>query len=98
MTTGAKFLTTVLLGTAAGYAAYRYFTTPEGEKVLEDMKARASDLRDEAEDAIDRAPEYLAQIKARAEDVLNNNMPEAEQFLRELVAGLSGKKSGTSAA
>ncbi|HEV7348318.1 YtxH domain-containing protein [Telluribacter sp.] len=98
MNLGAKFLTTVLVGTAVGLVIYQYLQTPEGERALENLKDRADDLRDEAEEAVDRAPEYLEQIRTRAEQVLNNNLPEAEQFLRDLVASLSGKKTGGLAA
>ena len=76
----------------------RFMRTEEGEKILEDLKATAQDLRSEAEELVDRAPGYLEQIRAKGEEVLKTSVPEAEKLLRDLVANLSGKKPGGSTA
>ena len=44
----AKHLATFVLGAAAGVALHKYFQTEEGEKMLEDLKTQASDLKNQA--------------------------------------------------
>lgn len=94
----AKFVATFILGTAAGVALQRYMRTEEGEKLMEDLKATANDLRSEAEEAVDRAPQYIEEIKAKGAEVLNKALPEAEKFMRDLAGTFSSKKPGGSAA
>ncbi|WP_247233540.1 YtxH domain-containing protein [Telluribacter sp. SYSU D00476] len=93
-----SFLITFVLGTAAGVVLQRFMRTEQGERILEDLKATAHDLRSEAEELVDRAPQYLEQIKAKVEEVLKTTVPDAEKVLRDLVANLSGKKPGGSTA
>ena len=50
-----KHLATFILGAAAGVALNKYFQTEEGEKALADLKIKAGQFKDEAEQAIDKA-------------------------------------------
>ena len=92
MSVNAKHLATFVLGAAAGASLYKYLQTEEGEKMLEDLKTKASHLRDEAEGAVDKAPEYFEQLKTKGADALKGNFPDAEQMLRDLMDKFTGKK------
>ena len=49
MSVNAKHLATFILGAAAGVALNKYLQTEEGEKTLNDLKEKASNLKTEAE-------------------------------------------------
>ncbi|CAH0997000.1 hypothetical protein EMA8858_03137 [Emticicia aquatica] len=80
----AKHLATFILGAAAGVALNKYFQTEEGEKALADLKVKAGQFKDEAEQAIDKAPEYFEKLKTEVSATLKDNFPDAEVFLQEL--------------
>jgi uncharacterized protein YicC (UPF0701 family) len=96
MSINAKHLATFILGAAAGVAAHKYLQTEEGEKLLEDLKTKASDLKAEAEGVIDKAPEYFEELKTKGSETLKSNFPDAESFLKDLFEKFSGNK-GTGA-
>lgn len=89
MSINAKHLATFILGAAAGVAAHKYLQTEEGEKLLEDLKSKASDLKSEAEGAIDKAPEYFEELKTKGSEALKTSFPDAEAFLKDLFAKFS---------
>lgn len=91
----AKHLATFILGAAAGVAMHKYLQTDEGEKMLEDLKTKAGDLKTEAEGALDKMPEYFEQLKNQGSEMLNKYTPEAEKMLQELLETLQGKKPET---
>jgi len=95
MSINAKHLATFILGAAAGVAAHKYLQTEEGEKLLEDLKTKASDLKAEAEGAIDKAPEYFDELKSKGSEALKNSFPDAEGFFKDLYAKFSGGKGDT---
>lgn len=86
MSVNAKHLATFILGAAAGVALNKYLKTEDGEKLLDDLKAKGTELKNEAEGAIDQAPEYFEQLKAKMTDLLQSNFPEAEKMLKDLLA------------
>jgi gas vesicle protein len=95
MAVNAKHLATFILGAAAGVAAHKFLQTEEGEKLMEDLKAKGSQLKDEAENAIEKAPEYFDKLKTEASGTLSELMaslkekyPEAEQTIQELLSGI----------
>jgi gas vesicle protein len=93
MSVNAKHLATFVLGAAAGATLYKYLQTEEGEKMLEDLKAKATTLRDEAEGVVDKAPEYFEQLKSKGSETLKTNFPDVEQMLRDLMDRFSGNKT-----
>ncbi|MEZ4902039.1 MAG: YtxH domain-containing protein [Spirosomataceae bacterium] len=97
MMVNAKHLATFILGAAAGVALHKYLQTEEGEKMFEDLKSKANDLKTEAEDALDKMPEYFEQLKNQGSEALNKYTPEAEQMLKDLLDSFKGKDKGTSA-
>jgi gas vesicle protein len=93
MSVNAKHLATFVLGAAAGASMYKYLKTEEGEKMLEDLKSKAGNLRDEAEGAVDKVPDYFEQLKTKGTETLKETFPDAEQMLRDLMDKFTGKKS-----
>lgn len=80
----AKHLATFVLGAAAGVALNKYLQTEEGEKALADLKIKASQLKDDAEQAIDKAPEYFENLKTEGAAALKDSFPGVEAFLQDL--------------
>ena len=87
----AKHLATFVLGAAAGVALHKYLQTEEGEKALEDLKQKAGQFKDEAEEAIDKAPEYFEELKTKGSEALKTNFPDAESFFKDLYEKFVGK-------
>ncbi len=81
----AKHLATFVLGAAAGVALNKYLQTEEGEKALADLKIKASQLKDDAEQAVDKAPEYFEKLKTEGAAALKENFPGIEAFLNDLM-------------
>lgn len=95
MSINAKHLATFILGAAAGVAAHKYLQTEEGEKLLEDLKTKASDLKAEAEGGVDKAPEYFQELKTKGSEALKSNFPDAEKFLKDLIDKFAGGTTTT---
>lgn len=93
MSINAKHLATFILGAAAGVAAHKYLQTEEGEKLLEDLKTKASDLKAEAEGAVDKAPEYFQELKTKGSEAIKSNFPDAEKFLKDLIDKFASPKT-----
>lgn len=81
----AKHLATFVLGAAAGVALNKYLQTEEGEKALADLKIKASQLKDDAEQAVDKAPEYFEKLKTEGAAALKENFPGIEAFLNDFL-------------
>jgi uncharacterized protein YicC (UPF0701 family) len=95
MSVTSKHLATFILGAAAGIALNKYIQTEEGEKLMEDLKEKGNALKDEAEAAIEKAPQYFEDLKtgasAKMTEViqnLKNQYPEAENMINELFSSL----------
>ena len=87
----AKHLATFILGAAAGVALHKYLQTEEGEKAFEDLKAKAGDLKTEAEGALDKMPEYFEQLKNQGSEALKKYAPDAEKMLQDLLSSIQEK-------
>ncbi|SKC17077.1 YtxH domain-containing protein [Dyadobacter psychrophilus] len=98
MSINAKHLATFILGAAAGVAAHKYLQSEEGEKLLEDLKTKANNLKAEAEGAIDKAPEYFEELKTKGADSLKSSFPDAENFFKELYEKFVGNKGAAGTA
>ena len=92
MSINAKNLATFILGAAAGVAAHKYLQSEEGEKLLEDLKTKANNLKSDAEGAIDKVPEYFEELKTKGADTLKSNFPDAEAFFKDLYEKFAGGK------
>lgn len=95
MSLNSKHLATFIIGAAAGVALHKYLQTEDGEKLLDDLKSKANELRGEAEEALDKAPEYFEELKTKGAETLKTNFPDADKFLKDLLSGFSSKKADT---
>lgn len=93
MSVTAKHLATFILGAAAGVALNKYLQTEEGEKFMTDLKEKGGNLKAEAEEALNHAPEYFEKLKSEGTAMLKDRFPEAENILKDLFAGLNPKPS-----
>jgi hypothetical protein len=84
MAVNSKHLATFVLGAAAGVALHKYLQTEEGEKLAEDLKQKANQFKDEAEVAIEKAPEYFEKLKTEGTAALKDKFPEIEKLLQDL--------------
>jgi hypothetical protein len=89
----AKHLATFVLGAVAGVALHKYLQTEEGEKALENLKQKAGKLKDEAEGAIDNAPEYFEKLKTEGAEALKEHFPGIEKFLQDFFARNTGSQT-----
>ena len=88
MAVNAKHLATFILGAAAGVALNKYLQTEDGEKMMADLKEKGTQLKAEAEGAVDHAPEYFDKLKTQLAEILKTNFPNAEQAINDVL----GKK------
>jgi hypothetical protein len=86
MGVNAKHMATFLLGAAAGYAAFKYssMSEEEKEKLMADMKAKAQDLKTEAEGMADKAKEYFEELRTKGGTAMKEQMGEMDHFFDEL--------------
>ena len=98
MGVNAKHIATFLMGAAAGYAAYKYanMSEEEKEKMMADLKAKAEDLRQQAEGAADKASEYFEELRTKGSSALKEQFGDLEQVMDELF-GRKDEKPGTKA-
>jgi hypothetical protein len=99
MSVGSKHIATFLLGAAAALAAHKYMTmTPEEkEKLASDIKDKAHQFKDEAENVAGKAKDYFNELKTKGADALKDHMGDAENIMHNLfgtkTAGAPGKDS-----
>jgi uncharacterized protein YicC (UPF0701 family) len=100
-----KHLATFILGAAAGVAINKYLNSEEGEKMMESLKEKGTQLKTEAESAVDRAPQYFEELRtganAKFNEIVGNlkeKYPDAEKVINDLFAGFAKPKNenGTS--
>jgi hypothetical protein len=86
MGVNAKHIATFLMGAAAGYAAYKYanMTEEEKEKMMADLKAKAEDLRKQAEGAADKARDYFDELRTQGSSAMKEQFGDLEQVMDEL--------------
>jgi hypothetical protein len=86
MGVGSKHMATFLLGAAAGLAAYKYMnmTPEEKEKLAADIKDKANQFKNEAENAAGKAKEYFDELKTKGADALKGHFNGAEDILHNL--------------
>ena len=80
----AKHLATFIMGAAAGVALNKYLQTEEGQKLADDLKVKAGELKTQAEETIDKAPEYFEQLKTQGAEMLKQ-FPDIEKLLHDLM-------------
>ena len=78
-----KHMATFLLGAAAAYGAYKYskLSEEEKEKLMNTLKEKAHNLKDQAEGTVDKAKDYFAELKTKGADALKEHFPGLEEYL-----------------
>jgi uncharacterized protein YicC (UPF0701 family) len=100
MSVTSKHLATFILGAAAGVALNKYLQTEEGEKLMEELKTKGNELKDDAEAAMEKAPAYFEELKTGAStkisevvENLKDQFPEAEKMITDLFSSLIKPKA-----
>ena len=86
MSVNSKHIATFLLGAAAGYAAFKYsnMSDEEKEKLMNDIKNKAKDLKTEAEGMADKAKEYFEELKTKGGSALKEKMGDVDGVMNDL--------------
>jgi len=86
MSVNSKHIATFLLGAAAGYAAFKYsnMSEEEKEKLMNDIKTKAKDLKTEAEGMADKAKEYFEELKTKGGSALKEKMGDVDGVMNDL--------------
>ena len=86
MGVSSKHLATFLLGAAAGAAAFKYATMSEEEKekLMNDIKAKAKDMKTEAEGMAEKAKEYFEELKTKGSSALKEQMGNVDGVIDDL--------------
>ncbi len=81
-----KHIATFILGAAAGFAAAKYATMSdeEKEKLIQSLKDKANQFKDEAEKATDKAKDYFEELKTKGTDFAKEHFTDAEKFINDL--------------
>ncbi len=82
MNVNSKHMATFLLGAAAAYGVYKYakLSDEEKEKLMNNLKDKANSLKTHAEDSVEKAKDYFAELKTKGGDALKEHFPGMEEF------------------
>ena len=86
MSVNSKHIATFLLGAAAGYAAFKYanMTDEEKEKMMNDIKSKAKDLKKEAEGMAEKAKEYFEELRTKGGSALKEQMGDVDGVINDI--------------
>jgi len=86
MSVNSKHIATFLLGAAAGYAAFKYsnMSDEEKEKLMNDIKNKAKDVKTEAEGMADKDKEYYEELKTKGGSALKEKMGDVDGVMNDL--------------
>ena len=86
MSVSSKHLATFLLGAAAGAAAIKYSTMSEEEKekLMTDIKAKAKDMKSEAEGMAEKAKEYFEELRTKGSSALKEKLGDVDGVINDL--------------
>jgi hypothetical protein len=67
MNSSNKQIAGVILGVAAGWALYKFFSMPDEERheFVSDIKRKTNDLLDDAEDTVEKVEQYISEINSK---------------------------------
>src|SRR6516164_5511491 len=91
MSVKSKHIATFLLGAAAAFSAHKYMsmTPEEKEKLAAKLKDKAHKLKEEAENAADKAKDYFTELKTKGGEALKEHLHDAENLVHNLFKGSS---------
>ncbi|MEO6313779.1 MAG: hypothetical protein ABIU63_02885 [Chitinophagaceae bacterium] len=89
MSVNSKHVATFLLGAAAALAANKYMnmTAEEKEKLSADLKNKASQLKGEAESAMEKGSAYFEELKTKGADAMKEHFGDVSSVLHNLFGG-----------
>ena len=89
MSGSSKHFSTFLLGAAAGlaYTKYKSMTPEEREKMISNLKEKASKIKDEAEDGFEKAKEYFEELKSKGGDFLKDHLGDLNHVVHHFFGG-----------
>ncbi len=92
-----KHIATFILGALAGLAAGKYasMSPEEKEKMMNNLKEKAGNLKDEAVKATDQAKDYFSELKTKGSEALKEHFPGAEKWIHEVFGGKDSATAGT---
>lgn len=81
-----KHIATFLLGAAAGAAALKYssMNDEEKEKLMQNLKDKASKVKDEASTTFDKAQDYFSELTSKGSESLKDYFSDAENYLKNM--------------
>jgi gas vesicle protein len=93
-----KHMATFLMGVAAGAAIMKYnsMTKEEQEELLDHLKKKADEVKEEAETAVTQLQTYFEDLKGKGLDALQGHMGGAEQMIKDFVNNINNKGTNPS--
>lgn len=90
-----KHIATFILGALAGLAAGKYasMSDEEKEKMMDTLKEKANNLKDDAVKTAGQAKDYFSELASKGTDAIKEHFPEAEKWMNDIF----GKKEDTTA-
>lgn len=81
-----KHIATFIMGALAGLAAGKYasMSEDEKEKMMENLKQKANNLKDEASKTADQAKDYFSELATKGTDAIKEHFPGAEKWMNDL--------------
>ena len=98
MSVDSKHVATFLLGAAAAFAAHKYMTMTDEEKdkLSSTLKDKANSLKDGADNTMDKAKDFFADLKTKGTEAFKEHFSEAEKMFHDLFD--KGEKGAETAA
>lgn len=86
MSVNSKDIATFLLGAAAGFAAYKYanMTEEEKEKMMNDIKTKAKDFKNDAEGMAEKAKEYFEELRKKGSSALKEHVGDVDGVINDI--------------
>jgi hypothetical protein len=92
-------MATFLLGAAAAFGAYKYskLSDEEKEKLVATLKEKAHNLKDHAEETVDKAKDYFSELTTKGGEALKEHFPGMEEFIGKFFKNEKQSSAGESA-
>lgn len=81
-----KHIATFILGALAGLAAGKYssMSEEEKEKMMQNLKEKANNLKEEATKSASQAKDYFSELTTKGMDSLKEQFPGAEKWMQDI--------------
>jgi hypothetical protein len=91
-----KHVATFILGALAGLAAGKYasMSDEEKEKMMNNLKEKANNLKGEAVKATDQAKDYFNELATKGTDAIKEQFPGAEKWMNDIFSTKPAQETG----